>query len=54
MIDRARSAESSGNHATAVRECFQTIDFLMGQLKEQRHGNRDKAGPAGDGSSVFD
>ncbi|MEE8451492.1 MAG: PP2C family serine/threonine-protein phosphatase [Thermoguttaceae bacterium] len=54
MIDRAKSAETSGNHATAVRECFQAIDFLMGQLKEQSRGDRDTAGPAGDGSNVFD
>ena len=54
MIDRAKSAESSGNHATAVRECFQAIDFLMNQLKEQSHGNRNTTGPASDGASVFD
>lgn len=54
MVDRAKSAESSCDYATAVRECFQAIDFLMGQLKEQRGGDRNTANPSGDGSSVFD
>ena len=55
MVARAKSAEKSGNHAKAIHECFQIIDFLMGQLKEQTRGDRgDTPGPTDDGSSVFD
>jgi serine/threonine protein phosphatase PrpC len=54
MIEQAKSAQSAGNHATAVRECFQAIALLMAQLKEQSQGNRNKPGPTNDGSSVFD